>query len=37
METTIKKAGDIGQFLPMAASIALILAKGDEEEVAGNI
>lgn len=31
METAIEKAGDIGQFVPMAASIALILAKGDKE------
>ncbi len=31
METTIEKAGDIGQFMPMAASIALILANGDKE------
>ena len=31
METAIEKAGDIGQFAPMAASIALILANGDKE------
>jgi hypothetical protein len=32
METTIKKAGDIGQFVPMATSIALIHTKEDEED-----
>jgi len=31
METTIKKAGDISQFVPIAASIALIHTKVDEE------
>ncbi|WP_298954252.1 phosphatase PAP2 family protein [Nonlabens dokdonensis] len=31
METAIEKAGDIGQFVPMAASITLLLVNGDKE------
>ena len=31
METAIEKAGDIGQFVPIAASITLLLVNGDKE------
>jgi hypothetical protein len=31
METTIEKAGYVGQFVPMTTSIALIFTKGVEK------